>query len=255
MEQNNTAHMRRLLLAKRDEILSWSRQFQADWQAGGERDIELEEEAQKADITSLYSGIDDRSAKALEEIDLALSRLAAGSYGICESCKRQIALKRLHVLPAARLCRRCAEKLEDQKGRLAPATEMIARAELPQEYKNMNDEELKITILEEFQNDGRIDVDELEVECRKGIIYLEGAIPSETQHDILLEILTDVMGFEAVIDHLRIDETAWQKEDRAPGAEPFPFSKDVEEVDEDIFESQEKERPYMFPDKPPPEEG
>jgi DnaK suppressor protein len=255
MEQKDTAHIRKLLLAKRDEILSWLQQFEADWQAGGERDIELEEEAQKADLTSLYSRIDDGSAKALEEIDLALSRLATGSYGICESCKKQIALKRLQTLPAARLCRRCAEKFEDRKRRLTPATEIISLAELPQEYKNMNDEELKLTILEEFQNNGRVDVDELEVECRKGVIYLEGSIPSETQHRILLEILTDVMGFEVVIDHLRIDETAWQKEDRAQGAEPFPLSKDVEEIDEDIFESQEKQRPYMFPDKPPPEEG
>ena len=44
----------------------------------------------------------------LEEIDAALARLAAGSYGLCERCGRPIAGERLAALPAARRCVDCA---------------------------------------------------------------------------------------------------------------------------------------------------
>jgi len=40
----------------------------------------------------------------LAEIDAALERLAAGSYGICERCGNPVGDDRLEALPAARLC-------------------------------------------------------------------------------------------------------------------------------------------------------
>lgn len=44
----------------------------------------------------------------LDEIEAALARLAAGRYGVCESCGGEIANERLATLPAARLCVTCA---------------------------------------------------------------------------------------------------------------------------------------------------
>ena len=43
--------LREMLLRRRRGIFQ---RFESDWQALGERDIELEEEGQKADLTSLY---------------------------------------------------------------------------------------------------------------------------------------------------------------------------------------------------------
>jgi DnaK suppressor protein len=43
----------------------------------------------------------------LTEIDAALARLDAGTYGICERCGRQIPLDRLEVRPIARTCVSC----------------------------------------------------------------------------------------------------------------------------------------------------
>jgi RNA polymerase-binding protein DksA len=45
--------------------------------------------------------------RLLDEIDAAHSRLAAGTFGICERCAKFIALARLRALPAARLCIAC----------------------------------------------------------------------------------------------------------------------------------------------------
>jgi RNA polymerase-binding transcription factor DksA len=44
----------------------------------------------------------------LLELDAALERVRAGTYGRCESCGQPIGDARLDALPAARLCVRCA---------------------------------------------------------------------------------------------------------------------------------------------------
>jgi hypothetical protein len=43
---------------------------------------------------------DARTRQALDNIDAALTRLAAGSYGICTRCGREISLDRLDLVPA-----------------------------------------------------------------------------------------------------------------------------------------------------------
>ena len=45
----------------------------------------------------------------LGEIDHAIERLEAGSYGRCEACGREIGEERLHARPMARFC------IDDQK--------------------------------------------------------------------------------------------------------------------------------------------
>jgi RNA polymerase-binding protein DksA len=52
-----------------------------------------------------------RQAKAhLVEIDAAMTRLEAGSYGVCERCAGPIGEGRLEARPVARLCIRCASR-------------------------------------------------------------------------------------------------------------------------------------------------
>lgn len=46
----------------------------------------------------------------LAELDAALDRVDAGTYGTCESCGRPIAPARLEALPAARRCIVCAAR-------------------------------------------------------------------------------------------------------------------------------------------------
>jgi RNA polymerase-binding transcription factor DksA len=48
--------------------------------------------------------------ETLVEIDDALRKLEAGTYGDCESCGAPIAEARLEAMPAARLCISCASK-------------------------------------------------------------------------------------------------------------------------------------------------
>jgi DnaK suppressor protein len=50
----------------------------------------------------------ERARRRLASIDLALARIADGSYGTCESCGQPIPAGRLAARPAARSCIGCA---------------------------------------------------------------------------------------------------------------------------------------------------
>jgi RNA polymerase-binding transcription factor DksA len=52
----------------------------------------------------------------LEQIEHALDRIRAKTYGTCEDCNGVIAKKRLEAIPFASLCIRCAEKQEQGIG-------------------------------------------------------------------------------------------------------------------------------------------
>ena len=45
-------------------------------------------------------------------IDEALNRMAAGRFGVCEECGKEITKKRLSALPWTPLCIECRQKLE-----------------------------------------------------------------------------------------------------------------------------------------------
>ena len=52
----------------------------------------------------------DETRAQIETLDLALARVAAGTYGRCESCGDPIAPERLAARPAATTCIRCATR-------------------------------------------------------------------------------------------------------------------------------------------------
>jgi RNA polymerase-binding transcription factor DksA len=53
--------------------------------------------------------------QVLEEIGAALDRIKEGTFGRCEECEKDIPPARLEVLPYARYCVSCAEKLERRR--------------------------------------------------------------------------------------------------------------------------------------------
>ncbi len=259
MTKQEVMYLRRLLFKRRQEVFDRLRQLESGWQALGERESELEEEAQKVDLTSLFDQLDARGKEEIEEIDLALRKMAVGDYGICESCQKRLPLQRLETLPAARLCSKCARQFEEQHQQLPPAQEIIAAGQLPPEYQELTDAQLQTLILEYLRADDRIDLEELKISLRRGIVYLEGRVPSEIEHQIILQTLTDVMGLTAIIDHLHIDELTWEREDRTPGTVTPSLSEadrlfyNLENFTEDVVEAQEEEIPYNPADRPLPE--
>jgi RNA polymerase-binding transcription factor DksA len=55
--------------------------------------------------------------EALYEIEEALKRLEAGTYGICEMCEKPVRKERLEAVPFARLCVQCQSSVEKDRRR------------------------------------------------------------------------------------------------------------------------------------------
>lgn len=57
----------------------------------------------------------DREKKKLGQIDDAIDRIEDGSYGLCDECSIKIPKGRLKVVPFAKYCVECQEKLEREE--------------------------------------------------------------------------------------------------------------------------------------------
>ena len=119
----------------------------------------------------------------------------------------------------------------------------------------MNDRELNQTIRERLKDDGRLDLDELHVVCRKGVVHLSGKVPSRAEHEILLQTLTDVLGFREITDHVEIEELLWENNRRAKKVAPQQTQRWEESPGtEDVIEATEEDQDYVAPAKPTPGE-
>jgi DnaK suppressor protein len=68
--------------------------------------------AQVASARDLEFAIGEHETATLAELDSALLRLDAGTYGACMDCATAIPEARLKALPAAPRCLDCQEKTE-----------------------------------------------------------------------------------------------------------------------------------------------
>jgi len=217
-----------------------------------ERESELEEHAQEEQSARLLKRLDDRTLYAVREIDAALERILKGAYGSCERCRKVIPVARLRAVPATRFCKRCAARSEVQT---VTGAEKPPSGPIPADLRLLNDRELGEVILEQLRDDGRIDLEEMRVVCRKGVVYLSGALPSEVEHQILLNTLTDVLGFGEIVDHLEVEELLWENEKRTKemaSEKTLPWQEPP--ATEDIVESDEEGRDFVAPAKPTPQE-
>jgi DnaK suppressor protein len=221
-----------------------------------ERESELEEHAQEEQTARLLTRLDEQTLHAVKEIDAALQRLLDGAYGKCEVCHKSISTARLRSLPATRFCRRCAAQSESPPVTAGGAAATPLEGPVPADLSLLSEQELTEAVKEHLKEDGRIDLEELHVVCRKGIVYLSGMLPSEAEHQIVRQTLTDVMGLEEIVDHLEIEELLWQTEKRSRkdvGPEIIPRWQEPP-GSEDIVESMEEDKEFIAPAKPTPGE-
>jgi RNA polymerase-binding protein DksA len=66
------------------------------------------------DVADTLSRLEGRERRQLDEVNAALSRLEAGTYGVCEQCSRPIPLARLRAMPSARYCVEC-QAIEERR--------------------------------------------------------------------------------------------------------------------------------------------
>jgi DnaK suppressor protein len=217
-----------------------------------EQEAELEEEAQKERIATVLEHLSNRDRQALEEIDEAILRIVRGTYGKCLSCGRYIALERLRALPTTRLCIDCARAHEGRGA--GAAEEEPEESELPADLSLLDDAEIETALNDIVRDAGNIDMDELHISSRDGVIQLDGTVPSERQHQMVTELLQDVAGIGDVIDHLEVSRTPFEKPGRSKrqSAAENPARNDDEET-EDVTQARgDASAPYRPPTSPPP---
>ncbi|PIP48709.1 MAG: molecular chaperone DnaK [Chloroflexi bacterium CG07_land_8_20_14_0_80_45_17] len=76
-----------------------------------------EEEASEASELEKTLALEKKLRGTHSEIEHALEKYEAGTYGLCDSCGQPIDLTRLQALPQANLCLSCkARQAKDEKG-------------------------------------------------------------------------------------------------------------------------------------------
>ncbi|HEX9142903.1 MAG TPA: BON domain-containing protein, partial [Candidatus Binatia bacterium] len=154
-----------------------------------------------------------------------------------------------------RYCTDCEARNEKQTLPPPKEAETPAPAALPEDLSLLNDVELATAIREHLKEDGRVDTEELRILCRNGVVHLSGALPSEPEHQILLQIVTDVLGLKEVVDRIQLEELVWERESRTkePPPEVLPPGQETPGT-EDVVESSEEGKEFIAPAKPTPQE-
>ncbi len=111
MDQITLDRLRRQLSGEREGLVTHLVDMGIDPTTGDPDHVEFEQgfadsgqaTAEKARVLSMAEGVLD----TLREVNDALARIEAGTYGRCESCGQEIPPDRLDARPVARLCMAC----------------------------------------------------------------------------------------------------------------------------------------------------
>ena len=76
-----------------------------------------EEGADEASELEKRLALEERLGESLNEVEHALQKYEAGTYGLCDSCGQPIEKARLEAIPQASLCLNCkAKQAKETKG-------------------------------------------------------------------------------------------------------------------------------------------
>jgi DnaK suppressor protein len=109
------------LLKQRDAMVMQNRRDLQDLLIGEQAEVRDDVDLCSLDqLADLDAALVEIRGEMLEDIDEALERLEAGTYGTCVDCAGPIPPIRLRALPAAERCRPCEESRERVMERHVP---------------------------------------------------------------------------------------------------------------------------------------
>jgi DnaK suppressor protein len=107
MAETTYASQRAHLTAERDRVVDQLRELGIDRSSYDDGFADSGQvTAERGEVQALAGSLQE----TLQDIDVALSKLEAGTYGECENCGEPIAEPRLEAMPMARLCIKCASQ-------------------------------------------------------------------------------------------------------------------------------------------------
>lgn len=114
MRASKLKELEKRLLEKRKELLSGVRTRSASRFETGSGTLDLADQAANAYTKEFLLSLGDAERRSLRQVDAALDKIRLGTYGKCEKCGEEIAIKRLEALPFAEYCIACQEEEERQ---------------------------------------------------------------------------------------------------------------------------------------------
>jgi len=117
-----SAELYERLKKEKTELIEKIEQLRALGQPSAERKEgspfgKREEGADEASELEKRLALEKRLEESLNEVDHALQKYEAGTYGLCDSCGEPIEPARLEAIPQASLCLKCkAGQEKDAKG-------------------------------------------------------------------------------------------------------------------------------------------
>lgn len=107
MENTKLSDHKKKLEKERGELLGEIQTLEKQESFGDDVD-DFEEKTNEAEEIGNQLAASGDLKKRLDEIDIALSKIREGSYGVCEKCKMEIGDDVLSVNPEAAVCKKCA---------------------------------------------------------------------------------------------------------------------------------------------------
>jgi len=200
------------MLERRRQALDFRNSLKSSRQNLQERENELGELAGKETMLEGVEKLDNLTVDELRKIDEALANIESGTYGRCNICNRPIAAKRLRAIPWTTVCKRCAQEMEaPQPG---PETEDVSDTEMTE-----SDDDIVQIVWDALDAGEELEINRMEVTCDNGTIHLTGTLPTEREHQMVLEVVQEDLGYEDVID--RIDIESLQERFHEGEEEPF----------------------------------
>ncbi len=97
------------LLQRREQLRARMQRVRADQRREAEPlSADFEEQATQREGDEVLDRVGLSAQQEMQQIDAALLRLRAGSYGTCERCGQAIEPARLQIVPQAVRCSRCS---------------------------------------------------------------------------------------------------------------------------------------------------
>jgi len=113
LKKKDLKRFREILIEKKDEILKNAKRTLSDDMTLDTDDLADEMDLASSEyLQSFTFRLRGREKTFLKKIDLAIAKIEAGTFGICEECGEPISVKRLEARPETALCIRCKEDQE-----------------------------------------------------------------------------------------------------------------------------------------------
>jgi RNA polymerase-binding transcription factor DksA len=114
MNKEELKEAKQQLLAEKESIEKELARFRETLDFGDDID-HGEEESDESEEMGNYLSVKKSQDARLEQIEKALGKIAAGTYGICDNCGGVIEKEILKVNPESLLCRSCKMKATGKK--------------------------------------------------------------------------------------------------------------------------------------------